>query len=169
MKSRVAALGLLVFFLGGAAVAQDTAPSPTLTDVSCTFADGHGVRVQYDRSEKVTKRGLSIGKGWTPAGKPMLLFLDTGVSIGNSSIPLGAYGMYVVPGKTTWTLAVSKDTKVGSKSDPSQDIARESMQTGELDNGEDIATIYLAHVGPKQCNVRIVYGKTMAWGEIHEQ
>lgn len=152
---------LLLIFVGTVSAQQS---SSNTRDVTCTFADGKGVRVQYDYSEK-TKRPLPAGKTWTPAGKPLLLFLDTPVEIGKSTIPLGAYDMVVVPGKADWTLKVDKAAKTSS----SQVLAQTTMPTGQLNGGEDTATVYMAHIGPQQCNIRIVYGKTMAWGEMHEK
>lgn len=166
---RVMALALLAVLTVGLAAAQESAGSSNTRDVTCIFADGKGIRVQYDRSEKSDKRGLPTGKAWTPAGKPMLLFLDTDITVGGTPIPLGAYGLYVIPGRTDWTLVVSKDTTGGSKRDTSKDLAKTTMPTGELSGGETVATIFLAHVSDKECNIRVVYGKIMAWGEIHEK
>lgn len=161
---RLCAILLLLF--AGTLSAQQS--SSNARDVTCTFADGKGVRVQYDYSEK-PKKPLPNGKTWTPAGKPLLLFLDTPVEIGNSMIPLGAYDMVVVPGKADWTLEVDKAANDGTKGNASQVLAQTTMQTGQLNGGEDTATVYMAHIAPRQCNIRIVYGKTMAWGEMHEK
>lgn len=157
---------LAVCILAASAFAQTSSKT---SDVTCSFADGHGMRIEYDRSEKAKPQGLPIGKPWSPARKPMSLFLDTNVSIGNTTVPLGAYSLFVIPGKSDWELVVNKDVSAGATRSASQDFARTIMQTGELQHGEDVATIYLAHIAPNQCNVRIVYGKTMAWGEIHEK
>ncbi len=127
------------------------------------------MRVQYDHSEKASKRGLPLGKAWSPAGKPFLLFLDTGITVGSTTVPLGAYRLFVIPGKTDWSLVVNKDVNANAKRDESQDLAHETMQTGELGQAYDFATVYLAHIAPTQCNIRITYGKTMAWGEMHEK
>ena len=158
-----------LFLATGIAAAQQAANSQNTQDVVCTFADGKGMRVQYDDSENAEKHSLKFQKPWTPAEKPLLLFLDTDVQVGSTTVPLGAYGMYVIPGKSQWTLVISKDVNGAAKPNSSQDVARTTMDTGELQQGEPHATIYLAHIAPKQCNVRIVYGKTMAWGEIHEK
>ena len=162
------AIILVAFAFVSIAAAQEGSDSNT-RDVTCSFADGKGMRVQYDHSEKANKSGLPNGKAWTPAGKPMLLFLDTAITVGGTPIPLGAYALYVIPSKADWTLVVSNDTSGGAKRDASKDIAKTSMPTGELSGGETVATIFLAHVSDKECNIRVVYGKTMAWGEIHEQ
>ena len=159
---------LAVCILAASAFAQQPSSSKT-SDVTCSFADGKGMRIQYDRSEKPKSRGLPVGKAWSPAGKTLSLFLDTNVSIGNTIVPLGAYSLFVIPGKSDWELVVNKDVSAGATRNASQDLARTVMQTGELQDGEKVATIYLAHIAPTQCNVRIVYGKTMAWGEIHEK
>ena len=140
-----------------------------LRDVTCSFGDGKGVRVQYDHSEKARKNGPPLNEAWSPANHPMVLFLDTDIVVGGAPVPLGAYRLYVIPGKTNWELAVNKGVGNNAKRDASQDIAKTAMQTGQLEGGEEVATIYLAQIGAKQCNVRVVYGKTMAWGEIHEK
>jgi hypothetical protein len=151
------------------ATAQNGSDSSNTRDITCTFADGTGMRVQYDHSEKVNRGGLPNGKAWTPAGKPMLLFLDTAITVGGTPIPLGAYALYIIPSRADWTLVVSSDTMGGAKRDTSKDLAKTNMPTGELSGGENIATIFLAHVSDKECNIRVVYGKTMAWGEIHQK
>ena len=166
---RCTALALLALLTVGIAVAQEGSDATTTRDVTCIFADEKGIRLQYDRSEKANKNGLPVGKPWTPAAKPMLLFLDTDIIVGGTNIPLGAYGLYIVPGKTNWTLVISKDTAGGARRDTSKDLAKTTMPTGELSGGDTIASVYLAHVSEKECNVRVVYGKTMAWGEIHEK
>jgi hypothetical protein len=166
---RIMAFILVAFSFVAIAAAQESSNSSNTRDITCTFADGRGMRVQYDHSEKTDKRGLPVGKAWTPAGKPMLLFLDTAITVGGTPIPLGAYALYVIPGRADWTLVVSTDTSGGAKRDTSKDIAKTNMPTGELSGGENIATIYLAHISDKECNIRVTYGKTMAWGEIHEK
>ncbi len=154
--------------LAGVAGAQSSGdPSPT--DVTCTFASGKGMRIDYVHAGKASRNGPPLGKPWTPDNKPFVIFLDSDVTIGNATVPVGAYSLFVIPNKTAWTLVVNKDVNAHDKRNEALDIAKTSMQTGELQGGEDVATIYLAHIAPNQCNVRIVYGKTMAWGEIHEK
>ena len=165
---RFAALFCLALLVTGIAKAQGGADSANLREVTCAFGDGTGIRIQYDRSEK-SKNSLPNGKAWTPNGKPMLLFLDTAITVGGTPIPLGAYGLYVIPSRNDWALVVSKDTSGGAKRDTSQDLAKTTMPIGELSGGETTATIFLAHVSDKQCNIRVVYGKTMAEGEMHEK
>ena len=169
---KIRTLGLLLLSLAAPAavtLAQGGPASSDLTDVTCIFADGKGMRVQYDHSEKVTKRQPPEGKAWSPAGKPFLLFLDTSISVGNTTLPVGAYRLFAIPAKSSWSLVVNKDVAATANRDESQDIARESMPTGQLEDGKQIATIYLAHTAANQCNIRIVYGKTMAWGEFYEK
>lgn len=167
MGGKIAAVAILLTAASSFLAAQQSG-SPT-RDVTCTFADGKGMRIQYNPTEKASKSGLPEGKPWSPAEKPFSLFLDTPVTVGGSTVPIGAYSLFVIPGKADWTLVVNKDVGVGKKRKEADDIAKTKMQTGELGQGETNATVYLAHISPTQCNVRIVYGKTMAWGEIHEQ
>lgn len=153
----------------GLSVAQQSPTASHTQDVICTFADGKGLRIEYDNSQNATQHSLKAHKPWTPADKPFLLFLDTNVQVGSSTVPVGAYGIYIIPGKAQWELVVTKNTGDVANHDPGKNVAQIMMDTGELQQGETNATVYLAHIAPQQCNVRIVYGKTMAWGEIHEK
>jgi hypothetical protein len=90
----------------------------------------------------------------------MLLFTQTGLRIGGAQIPAGAFSLFVIPGHDDWTLVVNRNVPEGSEYDEAQDLARTPMKTGEL---------YFAHVAPRQCNLRLYYGKTGAWAELQEQ
>ena len=40
---------------------------------------------------------------------PMDLFTQVGLSTGNSEIPIGAYRVYIIPDKKSWTLVINKN------------------------------------------------------------
>ena len=128
------------------------------------------MRIEYDRSEKAKSQGLADREAVVASRENRCpYFLIPTFRSAKQPCRLGAYSLFVIPGKSDWELVVNKDVSAGATRNASQDLARTAMQTGQLQDGEKVATIYLAHIAPTQCNVRIVYGKTMAWGEIHEK
>ncbi len=99
----------------------------------------------------------------------MTMFTNTPVTIGGKDLPIGAYTLFVIPDKKTWTLIVSKSTDTSGKYDEAEDLARIPMQLGELPNPESQFSIYFAHAAPDQCSVRFDLERARAWVTIEEQ
>jgi hypothetical protein len=125
--------------------------------------------VRYNTGVSADTKQPSKGKVWAPGESPMILFTQTGLSVGNSSIGTDAYSLYVVPGDKDWTLIVNKGVKPGSPYDERQDLLRTPMEIGEVSPPEKEFSVSFAHVAPKQCNMRIYYGGTGAWAEFREK
>lgn len=136
----------------------------TLQQSICTFEDGKGLRIQYAASNDKPVNG----KVWTPGNKGLSLFTDTEITIGNTTLPIGAYGLYVIPGKQNWTLLVSRDMKSATDFKESEVVAKISMETGDM--GHDVESkVSVGRLQPKVCAVRVYAGHFMAWGEIHQK
>ncbi len=99
----------------------------------------------------------------------MFLFTQTALTLGSSVIPEGAYRLYIIPEKQIWTLVLNKNVNAGSKYDETQDLVRSPMQIGEAESLYKQPNLAFAHVGPKQCNMRLYYEKTGSWAEFHEK
>lgn len=157
-------LAILVLSFSGLlpAVAQQATPDAT---AFCTFQDGKQISVQYDKAS-VKQANLSSGKLWSPGDKPMVLFTQTALSVGDTVIPVGAYSMYLIPGKK-WTLVVNKNVKPGEYNEQ-EDLVREPMDVGQIGEAQPFSLVF-AHVAPKQCNLRIYEGKTGTWAELKEK
>jgi hypothetical protein len=83
-------------------------------------------------------------------------------------MPVGAYSIYMLPGKQNWTLIVNKN--VSSKDyDEKQDVVRMNMESGNLSEAVDPLQVSFAHAAPKECNLRIYYGKSGNWAEFMEK
>src|SRR5580704_16620750 len=89
------------FFLANIAAAQADANDPTRT-VSCDFADGKEISVQYNGSVMSDKDQPHNGKVWLPAGSPMTLFTQVPLILNHQELAVGAYTMYVIPNKKDW-------------------------------------------------------------------
>ncbi len=153
------------------AYAQGTSSNATAT---CNFDKTKQVAVEYQRiaidvKKKLLGNDIPYGKVWTPGGKPMTLFTNTPVSIGDKDIPVGAYTLFVIPEEKKWTLIVSKSTDTSGKHDEKDDVARVPMQVGELPNPESEFSVYFAHVAPTQCSMRLDLDQARAWTVIQEK
>lgn len=165
---------LCALFLSGlivstAMVAQEPVSKPEPGSAVCTFADDKQMSMRYERPPAGKKDDLPLGKLWEPGDTPMHLFAETPLIVGNTEIPVGAYSVYFIPGKNDWTMIVSRNVTEGSKYDQQQDLLRATMETGKLPQPEPLLTVYFARVGPKQCNMRVDYGKTRAWVDFNEK
>ncbi len=160
---------LLVGQLTLRGVSQQAASLGKLAEVVCTFDDGKQMKVEY--SNATAKRGQEFhdGRLWEPGGSPMFLFTEAELTIGASMIPAGAYSLYVIPEKRTWILVLNKSTTAAGQYDERQDLVRALMEIGESDVPVAQVQVALAHIAPKQCNMRLYYKKIGAWGEFHEK
>ena len=160
-------IGLALFLvMQGMLWAQTPDPAQTET-VTCTFDDGKQVSVKYSPSQ-VKNDKMQEGKPWTPGHVPMFLFTSAPLKIGDGDVPVGAYSLFVIPGRKQWTLIVNKST-TGEKHDQAQDLVRVPMDLGTLGSAEKQVSVVFGHLGPKQCSLRIYYGTTGAFAEFHEQ
>jgi hypothetical protein len=98
----------------------------------------------------------------------MNLFTQVALLSGNSEIPIDAYSMYIIPDKKSWTLIINKGVVAGSMYDEHQDLLRVPMQIGHLSTMVGFKATFV-HIAPKQCNLRIYYGKIGSWVEFEEK
>jgi hypothetical protein len=133
------------------------------TSTDCSFDDGKQMSIRYNDVDS-KKDAAKTGDVWAPGGKPMTLFTQTALTLGNSEIPAAAYTVYLIPGSDTWTLVVNKNVQEGAKYDQSQDVARVQMPKAELGDPVKKLKLTLAKMGGKQCNLRVYYGKVGTYG-----
>lgn len=168
MRAVLSGFAFLVICLSAVAVCAQQPPSdPQTSTVSCNFDDDKQISVQYYPSSP--KEKMQNGKVWSPGGHPMILYTQTEVSLGDKDIPIGAFSMYTIPGKGTWTLIVNKDVTPGAKYDEKDDLARTTMETGELSEAQSGFSVVFGHTGPKVCSIRFYLGKVGTWAEFKEK
>ena len=152
-----------VAILGGTGGAQQTAADSLTGSAICTFDDGKQVSARYKPVAVGRGEGAPTGQIWAPGGSAMTLFTETGVAVGKTLVPAGAYTMYLLPGKKDWTLIVSRNVTIDGKYDKNQDLVRANMQMGELSKVEGQLNVFFGHTGPKRCEINVDYGKNRAW------
>lgn len=167
-SSLVFALALL---FGAALHAQQVSPPPTAV---CDFDSTHQIAVEYapvtvDLKRFTFGREIPFNRAWTPGGRPLTLFINHPVIVGDKELPVGAYTMFVIPSEKQWTLVVSRSTDTSGKYDEREDLARVPMQTGELSSAENEFSVYFAHEGPDRCSMRLDLAKQRAWIGFQEK
>jgi Protein of unknown function (DUF2911) len=131
----------------------------------CTLEDGKQISARYT-PVPATRAGLPPDKVWAPGGSALTLFTESTLMLGNTPISVGAYTMYLVPGKKDWTLIVSKNVNVEQAYDQQQDLARATMSVGTLGGQVPELRVTFGHTGPKKCELNVDFGKTKAWVEF---
>jgi Protein of unknown function (DUF2911) len=131
----------------------------------CTLDDGKQISARYT-PVPATRAGLPQDKVWAPGGSALTLFTESSLMLGNTPIGVGAYTMYLMPGKKDWTLIVSKNVNVDQAYDQQQDLARATMSTGTLGGQVPELRVTFGHTGPKKCELDVDFGKTKAWVEF---
>ncbi len=160
---------LVVLFVPVADSIAQNATRPETQTSACTFEDGKQVSVRYV-PEEVSKKGeLPFDKLWPSGGAPMYLFTQAELVLNNVEIPAGAYSMFVLPAKDKWTLVINRSVSADGTYAQQQDLVRASMEIGRLTDPSHHVEVAFGHVAPKQCNMRVYYGKIGAWTEFMEK
>jgi hypothetical protein len=152
-----ASLALLLVVASAVSVAQNT------QSTYCTFTDSNEVSVQYNATIKDEPRN---GRVWSPG---ITLYVQVPLVLGSSEIPLGAYSVYLLPDRKSWTLIVNKNVTAGAPYNSAEDIARAPMEIGEIPDPTKQLQLSFAHMAPKQCSLRVYYQKTGAFADFMEK
>jgi len=139
------------------------AGNPPSSTTTCNLEDGRQVQIRYN--PVTAKEKVANGKPWTPGGTPMTLFTEAPLSLGSSTIPIGAYTVYPIPARDHWTLVVNKNVTPGAAYDEKQDIARATMETDQVPQANETLEVAFAHVGAR-CTLRIYIGKTASFADF---
>ena len=140
-----------------------SAQSEPTSATTCTLEDGRQVSLRFNAVTSKTDKAPN-GKPWAPGGAPMTLFTDAPLSLGGSTIPIGAYTVYPIPAKDKWTVVVNKNVTRGAAYDEKQDIARATMETDPAPQS-DVLEVVFAHVGSR-CTLRIYFGKAASFADF---
>jgi hypothetical protein len=154
-KMRTIMLLAVSFALSASALAQQNA--------SCDFDDGNEVNIQYSPTVKEQPRN---GRVWAPG---ITLYVQTPLTLGGKTIGLGAYSVFLIPDRKNWTLIINKNVTAGAAYNSAEDIARASMDIGEIPQPVNTLQLSFGHMGPKQCSLRVYYQKNGAFTDFMEK
>lgn len=165
----VCILLLTQFMVARPAASQQSSSDQNSATAYCDFQDGQEISVRYNAATLTPKDEPHNGKIWLPGGSPMTLFAGTSLTLNNSDIPAGAYSVYVIPSKKEWTLIVNKNVTAGAPYDEHQDVARSSMELGEVESPPKQLQVSFAHTAAKVCSIRLYYEKIGAFTDFKEK
>ena len=160
---------LALAFLVVAPVILSAQDNESQQSADCTFEDGRQMVARYNKLAVGKNDMPPMGKPWSPGGSAMTLFTEGDVVLSGKIIPTGGYTMYTVPGKKEWSLIVSKNTSATAAYSEGQDVARSTMDGGMLPEPEKEFKVFFGHLGPKVCELNVVYGKVRAWVEFKQK
>ena len=155
--------------MGNIAAAQQPAPATETESAICSFEDGRSITARYTPIPAGKSDGPPVGKVWVLNVPTWTLFAETDTVLGSTTIPTGAYTMYLLPAKKDWTLIVSKNTAMDAKYDDKMDLVRAPMEIGQLNTPADKLSLYFGHTGPKKCEINIDFGKLRGWVEFRQK
>ena len=125
--------------------AQKKAASPRAK--SQGLIDGVHITIDYHqpsaRGRKIMGALVPYGKVWrTGANKTTSIKFSAPVKIEDKNVPRGKYGLYTIPGETTWTIIINKQIKWGAYSyDEKYDVARVNVNPMTTDTFAETFTI----------------------------
>ena len=150
-------LSAFIIILAATSFAQDAQTT------YCNFDDGNQISIQYNPTVKEQPHN---GHVWSPG---ITMFVQTPLTFGGSQIGLGAYSVHIIPEKKNWTLIVNKGVTAGAAYNSTQDVARSSMDIGEIPEPTKTLQLSFAHMSAKECSLRVYYQKTGAFAEFTER
>ena len=94
-------------------------------------------------------------------GATTLKFTDV-VSINGVELKPGKYGLLTIPGKSEWTLIISKDTTVNQPSayKVENDAVRITVAPMKMKQKVEVFTMQFANITAESCELHLMWGKT---------
>ena len=128
-----------------------------LTDVTVDFSR------PSTKGRKIFGELVPFGEVWrTGANGATILTFSTEVSINGTQIPAGSYALYSIPGKSTWTMILSKNTKLWGAIgyDPADDLLRFTVTPAKTSRTYDSFEISFAKLTDSSANLSIKWEQT---------
>jgi hypothetical protein len=160
----ITAIAASFFFIAGAQI-KTPAPSPTQT-IKQDFGLA-SVELSYSRpgvkGRKIFGDIVPYGKVWrTGANSATTLTFGDDVTIYDTKIPAGKYGLLSIPDKKSWIIIISKQTDVTSPAAYKQenDIVRIPVEVKKIKSSLETFTMQFANVKPTSCELHIMWAKS---------
>ena len=141
------------------------APSPTQT-VKQDFGLS-SIELSYSRpgmkERKIFGELVPFDKVWrTGANNATTLTFGEDVTIGDTKIKAGKYGLLTIPGEKEWTFIISKSTSTTSPADYKQeeDVVRVNAKAMTLKEKAETFTIQFANIKPSTCELKLMWENT---------
>jgi tetratricopeptide (TPR) repeat protein len=153
------------FCLMAEAQLKTPAPSPTQT-LKQDFGVS-AIELSYSRpgikGRKLYTDIAPAGKVWrTGANSATTITFGDDVTIGDTKVPAGKYGLLTIPDKNNWVIIISKQTDVTSpaayKAD--QDVVRVTTSVIKTKESAETFTMQFANIKNTTCELHMMWGKS---------
>ncbi len=107
---------------------------------------------------------VPYGKVWrTGANQATTLTFGDDVTIGDSRIPAGKYGLLTIPGADEWTIIITHQLDVTSPAayKQDQDVVRVKVKPMSMPFSVETFTIFFGDVTANSCNLSLCWDKTI--------
>ncbi|MFM6976200.1 MAG: DUF2911 domain-containing protein [Sphingobacteriaceae bacterium] len=125
------------------------------------------IKLSYSRpnakGRKIYGDLVPYGNVWrTGANSPTKITFGEDVSFEGQAVPAGEYALYTIPGKTEWTIILSKNTKLWGAFgyNDADDLLRVKVKPLNLAKKVETFTIEMASVLPASCELILNWEKT---------
>lgn len=125
------------------------------------------VTVDYSRpgtkGRKIFGELVPYGQVWrTGANGATILSFSTDVEIDGKKVPQGQYALYSIPGKSEWTIILSKDTKLWGAIgyDPKNDLMRFEVEPNKLSREYETFEISFNNMTDNGADISIKWDQT---------
>jgi len=159
------AVALAGLFSVQAQTIKTPAPSPTQT-IKQDFGVS-SIELSYSRpgikGRKVFGDLVPFGKVWrTGANNATTITFGSDVTMGNTKIPAGKYGLLTIPDKDSWTVVITKQLDVTNPADykQDQDMARVTVKPMTMKDKMETFTMQFANVKPSTCELNMMWENT---------
>ena len=133
------------------------------------------IELSYSRpgvkGRKVFGDLVPFGKVWrTGANNATIITFDDDVTIGNTKVPAGKYGLLTIPDKDNWTIIITKQLDVTSPAAYKQesDAARVDVKPITMKDKMETFTMDFANIQPSRCELHIMWENTAVIVPISE-
>jgi len=107
---------------------------------------------------------VPFGKVWrTGANATTKITFSNDVKVGGKDVKAGTYGLFTIPGKTSWQVMLSKDLNLGANVADykvENEVVRVEVKPTILSNKIETFTIDIADIMPSSATLEIMWDKT---------
>ena len=164
MKQLLLLLSIAGYFFQPVSAQSIKTPSPSTPQYVKQDFGLSSIELSYSRpgvkGRKIYGDLVPFGKVWrTGANQATTLTFGDAVTIGDTKIPAGKYGLLSIPGADEWTLIITHQLDVTSPTayKPDQDIVRIKVTPHQLPFSIETFTILFADVTSSSCNLQILW------------
>jgi len=134
---------------------------------ACTFADGKQVILRYAPVQAV--RDIPQGKPWAPDERPLTIFSEADLEIGELPVPRGVARLYLLSDDASWNLLVKRGSTKLISNAGDKEIGQVRMEADTLPVPQMRLQVYFAHAEGRRCRLRIDYGSRRMWVDLRER